>query len=91
MSSVAGFVAWPSAGSTLTREDVGAVADSSGEAKHAVNELLKGCTQQSTITVDPNEGRIELDRCQAVFNMKARLKLDGVHSWFALCPAVLDG
>ena len=60
-SSAAGFVAWPSAGSTFTCEDVGAITASRGEAKHAVNDLLKGYTRQSTITVDPVEGRSERD------------------------------
>ena len=87
---MAGFVAWPSAGSTFTREDVGAVAERRGEAKHAVNELLKGCTQQSTITVDPNERKDELDRCKTVVDMTVRPTLDAVGCRCTLYPAALD-
>ena len=78
MPYVAGFVAWPSAGSNLTRENVGAFTESSGEAKHAANELLKGRMRQTTITIDPGERRIDLDRCLRGCGLRLLNKVHGL-------------
>ena len=59
MPYVAGFMAWPYAGSNLTRENVDALTECTGEARYAIDELLKGSMRQNAITVDPDEGGVE--------------------------------